>query len=1765
MKKIFSRNLLLFFGIIFSIVNSKEYKVEFNGESESFLTINNENEIATITINVLNSTSYTKLSIIGEEDLNYVLSVYSDVKRENRIQLAQSFYKNSTTFLTKKQIGENKIFVDIECSSIPCSFKFIITPQDKINLNENEQLYYYVTENNTKMDFSINLKSEKANVWSRGGQATTNTLNSLVKSKNGNYFIENEEKVEFTVVGKVGDLINVGSIGYNEDKSTKIIFPDEETITVFLLKPIFTQACFSFGMREETSKNYFAFIEGIIQTKILKILYKKNGDEIESNSFSEGKFSQESNTNELKNIDICFTFPNEIVNPQYKMIDEIIFNYHITLGKSPKKGLNFYEPQINGQLYQRNLLVNEIMAFIGLKPEKEYLEMNYNLFNVIGYTKLYVYDCDNYPLCLHKNGTIKNGVSPKNIDSFTTYSIYTNEFKVEYNPISKNQKLLIAYCVPNTQIVDLFCKYNTLIYSNEDAINMIENQYFNQYLLEKEIDNFKFSTSGESKILKANIDIIVYIGDVEIIINSFDGNEYSINHSANKYYISITFSRESENLDEILFKVKGKKNSFYTIVYSFLRKEENSTNIKELHSGMNYLLTIDPSSSINEINIINDKYENLLPFMINFYSLNCKLEIYKKLKNDNYLNIDKFNYCYEDVLSTWDEDGRFMTGKYEYKINIQEEDYSIYNGKLCMVYVSSVEINKQYSQYGRDIIIPDNTPQQIMFNSKINHISYAYIHVNNEEDLIVKLNLIHKAEYLVKFLFEYTEGKNYTINSNDAIYLNHSEWKKQCPEKDQLCYIIIDIALQKIKDIGEPVLELSIKSVNSNTAIYIPKNLLKIDYIQNNITQHYFTEVGQKEIGFILVNFYRGSGKLFAKLVKKKTNAIEEEADWCGKYKFPQNEGESLAFDSFTKKINFDTSGFNCQDGCYLLISILPNVRSSSVELFRNYQYSIIVKSSLSTMVYKDIPSISIPSDEYIIGDIIASHDERIKDFFSFWINYDADKLIIDFQSYTGNLFINVGNEKPESMNSNFRFLSDGKDSIYTINKNEIINEYKKKGEYLNSINNTFLTIGISSNMNDSFYTTFYSFMLHLESNSQNIIHRVKSDRKTLCDTTNITDSNGKYSYRCLFVIEYHTIGELNNLLLYPTLQDKSASYQIYAEYINSSTFEMGNQTEIYNKIPTKNSEFSTDKTKLDYLYIPNGLNNGNYLLVNVISTKNTRVELISTFYTYLDLITPNPVIPQLFLVKKDDYLILDFPTEKLLIINLISITGKAEIYWEDVPNNKYYLEREDDRLSITSLKGKNGRFIIKSFNNNIENDIGFAFYLTYTIRYQQNFDEIILGKSVNFVYSESDFPISLYSRLENIEKDANIFFTIYEMENKEIVYNNLPIKSSASLVKEKIIYDIKSNNEISIDFMKEINYIYDHVLRTGMIKITKEQLKHFNIDQNEKPYLLINLEKSNNKESFKRLSIEITSSQDELLIPLAEKIYQYEILLNKEIKKEFLLKTSPGCQYINFEFSSFNDELLFNISTESGELLEKLSEKSSYGKKFHIFKVDSNNNKFLKLIVFKKDTTKNENNFVFKYMNLRNLSYYKEYMIDNDEVKVETEQSKNNKNNYKIKINAVKNSDKFQVNYFVKIYKNESNFKPFQCIAIEENNNSIVKEFINEKQNNDEILLTFNDVEGISTYMKIIAQIIDEGRNEFLSYKIYEFPKTQSNEISNNSENSINTILIVILVVFFIIIIVLIIVIFIFKRKNKDLFNEANKMSFNVQEGLVEMSPKND
>jgi len=1755
--------IFIFLGILYSFANTKEYNLEFDGKNDKLLTLENENEIAIVTINLSQVPAYTKLLVSGTKNINYVISVFSNEKRDNRIQLAQSVYKMSTLYVNKKQCELKVLYAEIECSTFPCSYNLTIRAEEKIILDENEQLYYYVTENNKNMDFMINIKSEEANVWSRGSKLLTNNLsNYITKSKNGNFFIVTPQKIEFTVSASVGDIINVGSIGYTGDSANEIFNLDEKTISLFLSRNEFPQACFNFKLREKIDANFMFFIEGIIDKKIMKMNAIKDSEETEF-LYTDGKFSQEFNTKNLNISKYCFTFPDNDKYPQFNNINEIIVNFHSTLGNTPYKGLYFYEPQINGLLYQRSLIKGEKLAFIGLKTENDFKEINYNLFTKNGFPNMTIYDCDNYPLCLYREDTLKNGVSPRNIDQFTTYSIYTSDLKIDFNPISKNQKLLVVECNPGSLFLKNYCKFDTLIFSNVDKINILEDQYFNQYLLEGETDNFKINFVGEKEIIEVNIDIMAYVGDIEIITNSTDGNKYKRYHSSNKYFINIILGDKSENINDITFKVNAKKDSYYTILINYIRNEKDSSITEKLLSGMNYLVTIDPLTEEKDIKaekiikIKNEKMDDLLLFMVNFNSLNCKLDIYKRLNvsdvSKEYSSIDKFDYCFEDVLD-WYSDDRYYQEYYEYKIIVQKEDLSKYNDKLCMLYMSSIEIYKNHEIYGRDIIIPDNILHQIIFTNKIQHLSYGYVHVDNEVDLLIQFNVIHKAEYNVKIFCEYTEKRNYKINSNNVIYLKNSEWQNECPEENELCYIIIDITLEKSIDVQEPLLELSIKSVDADTTAYIPKNVLKKDYINNKKVQHYYTEIGQNEVGFILVDFYLNNGKIFARIVKKNSEISEEGADWEGKYKFPKSEEESLYYDSFTKKINFNTKENDCQNGCYLLISILSNEEKDSNIFYGNYPFSVVIQSSPEHKTIDDFP-IRIPIDEYIFGNIDILKDENMKDYYSVIINYDADNILIELQSEMCGLVINIGNNKPTTLNADFIFLSEGRDLLINITKQQIISKIKEKDTNFqsNSIKDIVLTFGLYTYTLDSVYTSVYSFKVHLESNSQYNIHKVKSNRKNICDTENVNDSN--YPYRCLFVIQHNFIGQLNDLLLYAKLEDKSSKYEIYADYIDSSLFEISNKSNIENIIPTNNSLFSTHKTKLNYLYLPDGLNNEKYLLVNVVSTKNTRVELLSTFHNYLETFIPSSVNPQLYLVKNDKLLTLDFQHEKALTINLISIIGNAEIYWENNPN-KYYLQGEEDRLTLTSPKDYNKKLIIKTTNTYLknENDIGFIFYLAYTIKTEKNINEFIIGDSVNFIYPQNDFPIILYSRLDNIEKDLDIFFTFYEMENENNfnIYNKVPIKASITLVKQKTIYDIKSNNgDVLIDSLNSVGFIYEPSLRTGFIRFTKEQIKNNNINQNDNPYLYIKIEKTSDEIMFKRLNLEITANQEDLLYPINENIYQYGELNEKENKKEYILKNNLKNKNIVFEFSSLNDNILFNLTDESENIVyEKINEKYKNGKKIYIFKIDSDNN-LIKLIISIINNS-NKEYYTFKYYSIENDKKYIDYSIENDELSVERQKSKNGID-YKIILDPITNTENLKINYIVKFVNNKDNYFPNQSIAILGGDENYIKEFNNILSNNNKITLEIKDIKGLPTYIQVVAQINDKGINEFLSYKYYILPQDDPEEESSNT-----LIIIISVIIIVIIIITLIVIIFMIRRrKNKDLVNDINKID--NQKGLID------
>jgi hypothetical protein len=192
---------------------------------------------------------------------------------------------------------------------------------------------------------------------------------------------------------------------------------------------------------------------------------------------------------------------------------------------------------------------------------------------------------------------------------------------------------------------------------------------------------------------------------------------------------------------------------------------------------------------------------------------------------------------------------------------------------MCHFYLSSKdnEIETSYRNYV-DIIAYDNTPQQIMFNENITHVSYGYIHDKLENDIIIKYSSKQKAKYIAKIYFSSNkrEKEESIIMGDGIIYLNNEEWEEIC--KDELfCIIKVDITLDRInfEETPRPILELTIKSLEEKKVNYIAKGEIIKDYIHYQKSQYYYAELGNNEIGYVNIHFLKGSGQIVAKIVEE--------------------------------------------------------------------------------------------------------------------------------------------------------------------------------------------------------------------------------------------------------------------------------------------------------------------------------------------------------------------------------------------------------------------------------------------------------------------------------------------------------------------------------------------------------------------------------------------------------------------------------------------------------------------------------------------------------------------------------------------------------------------------------------------------------------------------------------------------------------------------------------------------------------------------------
>ena len=1109
---------------------------------------------------------YIHLEILGEnKDNNYVLSIVDDFNKQNRIQLSQSIAGYTNLILSKEQIKNNSINIILECSDYSkCKGTIKNEFLSKIPLIENKPLFYYCTIDNMVIEFSINSTSEILNIWARGELDITTELEGAeyTKSKVDNFYFvnntNNSKEISLKVIGNKGDYINVGYFGYikknvkNEINyfSSSEIIKDGYIITGFLNKKTVSQYCYNFENFTEENEEIHA--SGIIYNTYLDIILA---------NYSEYKDKKMANSTSIGVIDgiekyqyICFNLSSNN--------EENIYTFQIYSNNSLEKKLNILEPLNNGRFYRYSLKPSSKMA-ITSKNSKNFENILYYLFAYESSSKLYVAECDNYPLCSLDDINFNESSSVITLGKMGSINLKKDE-KYDFSPINKYQKLYYVKCDENAK---KHCIFFSLINRDDKEINIFEfSDFLGKNILKGQIDKYKISNSliyNELNITDFAIEINYFGGEVDISPDLPKGIESSKISNLNK--ITLKIKVNNQNLyDSFNFKVKSSDNSYYSLMF-FPDLAWGNIYGRDLYFtyGIPRLYSIPTKNSDENykrsIFLINRDWSNILP-TINFNSINCDIEVYyrgfdnsiKLIKNGNFFH--RSPYIITELIGLIDI----------YSINILNDELSDYNNKMCQVYLtykgnSEKESNGNYA----DILALDNLPQQIMFNENLTTVSYGYFHENWENDIMIKYCSKYKAKYIAKIYFSNhkREKEDSIIMGDGIIYLNYEEWENIC--KNQTCFIKVEISLERInfKETPEPILELSIKSLEDKLVSYIQKGQIIKDYINYQKSQYYYAEIGKNEIGYVNVHFLKGSGQIVAKIVEEGQK--EENPDWKGKYVLPTKEKAALKMDTFTKKLKFSTEKYKCENKCYLIINVYSNIKADKIPMRRVYPYTIIVQSYPNNFNNTELPIISAPLDEYIIGSLENRTEKAVYDFYKFNFDLNKEKIVIDIHSAIENVLVNIGNEKPIMNESdfNFKLKDDDKDlnNVFILSKEEIITKLQNSTD----LKNLTLTIALySSKLNATIVKLPYSFSVRLSDESGKDIYRINSEYVSLRNSKQSTSEGGLY--QCFYLIENDYLSDFSSLIIY--VREKThiaAKYVDYEDYlfgnINLTNFEYNN------------------------------------------------------------------------------------------------------------------------------------------------------------------------------------------------------------------------------------------------------------------------------------------------------------------------------------------------------------------------------------------------------------------------------------------------------------------------------------------------------------------------------------------------------------------------------------------------------------------------------
>ncbi len=1789
LKSLFQISLI--FLICISFISAETVWIEYEEEKQyAEKDIQNAEQKVTYALN-LDSKScnyYMKVTVTPKGDIPTPILCFSPSDancRDNKQAISRVTNGGPAILLLKREQfyeGSDELYVLVTCKEDNCNYNIKFEGLQSLEIDTQTSYSYLVSTGNREMRFEVKGEATESDFLTIGIEGSNTAQISIDGVDKTPYTFNNGKIITFPLEPKDNDLLtiftikgatagdyitlNVHLVDRANNAADNFLYPNGPVI-MGMIDPsdgYYNEECFPISvMGTDQFKNVNKYyLTGRIHSKyaLFYLVDERNQILVQSKQeISDGQLAYLIE-NEGKARTVCFEFSSE------KTVKKQTVAYSISIIEPTRleSFYDFYPPQTMNEIYRRLIPKGSYAVYSSGKYEQSNQRLNFNIYNRKGVTETYVTDCSSYPYCFYNE---KNLEEKDKIKIVNKMAIYDKEISKDSEALDENKKVVIVYCKDDDNDNKGYCEVESSVFTKGKEITLIENEEFSKFVTKEEKGTFKLDLKSAVEITRLSIDIMIYTGDVTFDIKNTElylANNY-------KYYLSnkihYHFNLLKKTFDSVNIDYQAKLNSFFSIKYE-IDPLSSVQNVETITSGKSYLVEIDPTTfeKSKTIYLQNYRYKAGQPFLANFFALNCDFNVTRIGKEISFFD----GYAQEILL---ENSNLYKSESYEYVIKIKEADLSNYNHKMCMLYVAGYESKDDNVE--TEIVVGENINQQVIFDDTFKTIRFLYPHANPENDLVIYVNIIDEGFYNLK-IYTNTDKeyiRSYTITRSQMLFLPGNDIINKCG-KDNLCNIIIEATFTDfipgtVKT--EPMIEITVRQI-LNTPSYLQKSHAKKDFTCGDKFYYLYTEIGKNEGGEVSINFLRDFGNLWGKIVRKDQVSPDEDANWRGIYRMPSDGWEdSFYFNLYTKKLEINVEDTqDCIEGCYLLLSVQVSQIGDYVNDSKFYPFTITATVSPNTQAYSDIPKVVIQVNEYIVGSVEIAENERISQFYEIWLPHDSMQVDFDWQSEVAGLYINVGGTRPTTKNADFTLLPPGRDSIFSIDKLEILQKANQRlidipnKDSLQDIN---LVIGVWTDKTDSVDTEIFSLRVHQPNLDDNLdIIEVNTDHKILC-TPHYLDDN---SYRCLFMITYddEDVNLEMPLLVHATSLNQSAVTNTFASFIERESYDEYNYASLRSKIPTSQSaQYSTIDSGVDYIttkLVPGRTKY--YLFVNVISDIKNDIMIITSLPMYDTLskdsysFYPNPSSEQLLSVSVDNLILKFFSSS--LIVNIVTLSGEADLMWKNDPNTVYNLRGKGDRLSLTS--GSNLEELIitnRKASAGAGEESTFVFYVSYYIRDgETNFDEILYGHSLEIGYRDTHLPVYLYSKVGASFNDLNLAVTFKDSYiDTEGEYSTSPLIIRAALAKESTVYKAKQSPELAPTFGRTIFGEYDPAIKTAQVFISEETISSYNIKATDNPTLYLSIEESNPTQKYSKFNVEAQFSKINSGIVPVEKTFNYgryisgyftnfyKLKIDKS-KKYMIIELAFNSQYLDF---CINDRMIRNNNTDYIKKAEK-------GRGKILITIENPKKDFIYLNFFKKENKQQNNyllyNYVFKYINVGSENDFTDYKIleDNNVLSIDEhlDEIDKEKNIIKCTFNRIDiDKDKANITYFFKVVENSTLIEgeDYETIAVMESPYYTVYK---RNPTEDKITLTAEGAFTNWAYLQVIAQIQQETILDYVAYKGVKLIRPSKK--TSSDKNSSNTTLFVIIVIILIILVAgLAVVVAIIQQQNKGLVEQVKHISF--------------